>query len=311
MKLFFAIAIPFFLLVSCTKAKTKTPQKTEYVIVVVVDGARASETWLAPNQPYIPRQKELLSQGTVINNFRNAGPTWTMSGHGALVTGKFDWVDNSGATSPKQPNIFQLYRKKHGIPANQTWIVASKGKVAALANCIQKGWYNEYMPNTNCGIGGQGATSGYREDPITFDTVMHVLKTYHPKLMLVNFREPDYSAHQANYEGYLNGIESTDQFVGEMWEWIQNDPIYKGKTALFVTNDHGRHLDSIADGFVSHGDYCEGCKRLTLFALGPEFKKNKIITTPYEQIDLPVTIGHILDFEIPVSNGKVMHELYK
>ena len=311
MNLFFAIATSILLLASCREDHTVSPQKTEFVIVVVVDGARSSETWLAPNQPYIPRQKALLSKGTLINNFRNEGPTWTMSGHGALVNGKFDWVDNSGATSPKHPSIFQLYRKKHGIPANKTWLVASKAKVEAIANCIQKGWYNEYLPSTNCGIDGQGATSGYREDHLTFDTLMHVLKTYHPKLMLINFREPDYSGHQANYEGYLNGIRTTDEYIGEIWDWIENDPIYKGKTALFVTSDHGRHLDDVADGFVSHGDYCEGCKRLTLFAIGPEFKKNKIITAPYQQIDLPVTIGHIMDFDVPASTGKVMQEIYR
>ena len=47
------------------------------------------------------------------------------------------------------------------------------------------------------------------------------------------------------------------------------------------------------------------------FASGPDFKKNVIINTPYEQIDIAATISEILDFPLPNSNGQVMTELFE
>jgi hypothetical protein len=46
-------------------------------------------------------------------------------------------------------------------------------------------------------------------------------------------------------------------------------------------------------------------------ALGPDFKKNTVLNIPYEQIDLSATIAEMLHFSFPVSQGKVMTELFK
>ena len=79
---------------------------------------------------------------------------------------------------------------------------------------------------------------------------------------------------------------------------------------MFITNDHGRHLDGKKDGFISHGDCCEGCRRIICLAYGPDFKKGVISDLQRELIDIPVTIGELLDFDIPKSKGKVMTELF-
>lgn len=312
MKLWIGTFTLLLLITSCNnKKKDKPTYKTEYVIVVVVDGARITETWHEPNRANIPRQNALYDKGVLVDNFRNNGPTWTMCGHGAISTGRFAWIDNSGAQLPDYPTIFQLFQKQKGVAPEDTWIIASKGKIEALSNCQDSVWFNKFRPFTNCGINGGGATSGYRDDSTTFVILKNVLKQTHPKLVLVNFRQPDYSGHQADSIGYINGIRSTDAYVSELWKLIQTDPIYQNKTTLFVTNDHGRHLDGIADGFVSHGDACEGCRHLSLFALGPDFKTNTTISTVYQQIDLPKTIGELLGFTVPEGNGMVMRELFK
>jgi bisphosphoglycerate-independent phosphoglycerate mutase (AlkP superfamily) len=141
--------------------------------------------------------------------------------------------------------------------------------------------------------------------------VIDKLQTYHPDLLLVNFREPDWSGHQANWTNYLAGIRSTDRYCKQIWEFLQDDPYYAGTTTFIVTNDHGRHSTGHLDGFVSHGDQCWGCRHVELVAVGPDFRSNAILPYAYEQVDIPNTIGELLGFAVPTSKGKVMQKLFK
>jgi bisphosphoglycerate-independent phosphoglycerate mutase (AlkP superfamily) len=129
-------------------------------------------------------------------------------------------------------------------------------------------------------------------------------------LLFVNYKEPDASGHAANWQGYLNGIKACDDYVKQVWEFIQSDPMYKDKTTLFITNDHGRHLNGINDGFVSHGDNCEGCRHIYLYAFGPDFKQNVIETQQRELIDINATILELLGLDEQLSDGEVMTELF-
>ena len=277
----------------------------------MIDGPRITETWNEPNRSNIPYQDSLLSEGVLISNFRNDGPTWTISGHSAVCTGKYFEINNSGLESPVYPNIFQQYRKQHNLSEDEVWLVASKGKVEVVSNSAHADWYNQYLPSTNCGVNGGGASSPYRDDSSTMVVLQNVMQEHHPKFLLLNFREPDYSGHQQDSVAYIQGIKNTDAYVAQIWNFIQNDPIYKNKTSLVVTNDHGRHLDGHADGFASHGDGCDGCRNISLFGLGPDFKQNHTITNSYNQIDLSATLAELLDINLPDCEGEVIKELFK
>ena len=76
-----------------------------------------------------------------------------------------------------------------------------------------------------------------------------------------------------------------------------------------MSNDHGRHTDGTKDGYVSHGDSCEGCRHILLYAKGPDFKRGVEIATKREQIDIAATAAAILGIDIPGSKGQVLEEL--
>jgi phosphopentomutase len=130
-------------------------------------------------------------------------------------------------------------------------------------------------------------------------------------LALINFKQPDAAGHANDSLAYLQGIIDTDNYIYQLWQQIQSDSIYKDKTTLIVTNDHGRHSAGHLDGFVSHGDDCDGCRHIEFFALGPDFKQNYTCSRRYEQIDIANTIAELLSFSMPSSNGKVMRDLFK
>jgi arylsulfatase A-like enzyme len=140
---------------------------------------------------------------------------------------------------------------------------------------------------------------------------MEILDRQNPDVSLVHFRGPDVEGHAGNWEGYLDAIQRTDLYVAELWDFLQQHPYYKGQTALWITNDHGRHLDGISDGFSGHGDDCDGCRRISLLTLGPGLPHGKVITEPYQQTDLLPTAAKIFGFSSLSPNSHLIPELVK
>ncbi|MDB5158155.1 MAG: deoB 2 [Mucilaginibacter sp.] len=313
---------------SSTPAKTTTPAKnpdtiqtapptnlskglcckTENVIIVVIDGPRYSETWGDYTLKNIPGQFELYHYGVLLGNFRNMGTTNTDSGHDAICTGNYENLENTGQVLPQYPSIFQEFLKSTGKPAGKAWVVASKDKLQILGNCKQDGWAGQYMPRTDCGI--SGLFSGYRSDDTTFAHAKSVLATYHPNLMLINFKDPDYFGHANLWGSYVKAIQTTDGYIKALYDLIQADPTYRDKTTFIVTNDHGRHNDNVADGFISHGDDCDGCRHIEFLAVGPDFKKGIGFDTPYEQIDISQTVAKLLNFKMDYGKGKLITDIF-
>ncbi len=62
--------------------------RARHAIIVVVDGARLSETFEDPAHQYVPHTwNELVPIGTRFTEFHNDGLTETVSGHASIVTG--------------------------------------------------------------------------------------------------------------------------------------------------------------------------------------------------------------------------------
>jgi predicted AlkP superfamily pyrophosphatase or phosphodiesterase len=284
--------------------------KTEYVFVLVIDGPRMSETFDDTSFQYIPNLARIIApQGVLVKNFRNNGPTYTNAGHTAITTGVYQKINNGGLELPKNPSMFQYFLKDKNYDSTEAWVIASKGKLDILANTKDKSWKDKFTPAAYCGTNGSGF--GYTSDKYTWRDAQVILNQYHPKLTLMNLLEVDSKGHQADWEGYLQGIRNTDKIAMELWDFIQNDSIYKDKTTLFITNDHGRHLEGKKNGFINHGCNCEGCRSIYLIALGPDFKSNTVLQDEYEQLDISKTIAHMLNFDYPISEGEVMYNLFK
>ena len=283
--------------------------KTKYVVVLVIDGPRYSETFGDSTCQYIPKLGQTLKQqGTFYSNFQNNGPTFTISGHTAMTTGVYQRISNAGKHLPKNPSMFQYFLKSKNVDKSKAWIIASKGKLEVLANTNQKKWWSLYMPSTYCGAKGNGAD--YVSDAQTFEKVKTVFHQDAPTLTLINLLAVDAIAHQNDWNGYLAALKRCDEYAYQIWNEIQSNPLMKDQTTLFITNDHGRHLDGHKDGFKSHGDKCEGCKHISLLVLGPDVIKDRVIDQPAELIDISKTISVLLNFEMPTSKGRYLEELF-
>lgn len=284
--------------------------KTKHVIILVLDGPRWSETFGDTSYQYVPYLKHKLApQGVFFNHFSNDGPTYTLSGHTAMTTGVYQKIDNTGKQIPKNPSIFQYYLKQHQVDKRKTWVLTSKGKLNILGFTKKKGWVREYYPCVYSGL--NGSATGYPSDAKMVPIFLDIIKKNIPDLAIINLLEIDAWAHQNRWDKYISSIIQNDKFSYDIWQFIQSIPQMRGNTTIFITNDHGRHLDGHKDGFVSHGDKCEGCKHISLIGIGPDFQVGTEVDKPYDLIDITATAAELMNIDMPTAKGEVIWDMFK
>ncbi len=285
--------------------------QTKYVVILVIDGPRYSETYGDTSCRLSPVLCDSLRyEGAFYEDFKNNGVTYTVPGHTAIATGVYQRISNSGTSLPKNPSLFQYYLKSTGAAKKDAYIVASKGKLDVLANTENKKWHDQFLASTYCGPNGNGL--GYGKDEKTFAKVTELVSSPDaPHVMLINLLAVDVYGHANNWEKYKESITACDAYAANLWAMIQSNPLMKNQTTLFITNDHGRHLDGVKSGFVNHGDRCEGCRHISLLVLGPDTPKGLSIQKEGELIDISKTISTLLHFDMPTSKGRFLEEAFR
>lgn len=262
------------------------------VVIVVIDGARYTETFGADSL-YIPRiWTNLRPLGTIWTNFRNDGITTTDPGHASIATGTWQSIDNNGVFRPAQPTIFEYFRKTSGAPESATAVVVGKLKLGILS----------YSTHPDYGAKYKASTSFGKDDTSVVRNLKTMFRQNHPKLTLVNLPSTDLAGHSGDWIRYLSAIHVADSLIFDIWQTLQADSLYRSNTTLFVTNDHGRH-DNLHGGFKNHGDDCEGCRHIMLFAIGRGFPVNTVVTKRRTQCDIAPTAGELLSFPTLYSTG--------
>jgi Secretion system C-terminal sorting domain/Metalloenzyme superfamily len=267
------------------------------VIVVVVDGARYTETFGA-EATYIPHMyNDLKPIGAVYTNFRiaDAGITSTNPGHTSILTGTWQLIANDGTQRPTKPTVFEYFRKELGSSITENYVIAGKSKLDVISYSIDPAYGFNYRASESCST---------LTDNQVYNNLVTIMDTYHPRLMIVNLPDTDLRGHAGDWNGYLSAITNADNLVYQLWQKIQADVFYQNNTTLFVTNDHGRHTTD----YKSHGDDCEGCEHIMLLAIGRNVTPGVESSDLHHQIDIAPTIGDLLGFSTPQAVGVSLYQ---
>ena len=137
-----------------------------------------------------------------------------------------------------------------------------------------------------------------RPDAFTFRLGMAYLKTHRPRVMYLAFDETDDWAHDGKYDLLLESYARTDRYLRELWEWIESDAQYRGKTTLIVTTDHGRGNTS-AD-WRSHGRTIEGAQDIWIAFVSPDspLRGEWRTAAPVFQNQIAATIAQLLGLNL-------------
>jgi hypothetical protein len=109
-----------------------------------------------------------------------------------------------------------------------------------------------------------------RLDAFTFYYGFEYMKKNKPRVLYFAFDETDDFAHRGEYAAYLNSAHYTDRFIGELWNHVQSDPMYKDKTTMILTSDHGRGSDK--EGWKHHGQKVPEASQIWMAVIGPDSK---------------------------------------
>lgn len=216
----------------------------------------------------IAQNGQLYGNRLLGNKVDCANPYWfSYPGYNEILTGFPDTAVNSNEYKPN-PHVTVLEF------INQQ--PAFKGKVAAFG-----AWeaFNRILNEERCGFpvvaafdatGGDHATAteqllnsmlkdsfkpfhyGECLDVFTHYMAFQHLKEKNPRALYIAYGETDEWAHAGKYRYYLDAAHQFDNWLKDIWSYVQSTPQYKNKTALFITTDHGRG-DMDKNKWTGHG----------------------------------------------------------
>jgi hypothetical protein len=105
-------------------------------------------------------------------------------------------------------------------------------------------------------------------DVFTMGAAKSALERRKPRVLYISLGETDEWGHGRRYDLYLDSANKADRFLAELWEWLQNNPQYKDKTALLITTDHGR--GSTRADWTDHGKNVPGAEFIWISVMGPD-----------------------------------------
>ncbi|MGB7434570.1 MAG: hypothetical protein WBR26_19165 [Candidatus Acidiferrum sp.] len=147
-------------------------------------------------------------------------------------------------------------------------------------------------------------------DELSVYLVRQLMRQLAPSLLWVTMHDIDI-AHAGAYSLYIEGIQRTDRLCAELWQAIQSEPEYAGKTTLFILPDFGRDADEDAggNGFQHHRTGDAGSRTTWMMALGPGIREGVVFDRPLDSTDLVPTIGSMMGFSAALAHGRPITEL--
>jgi hypothetical protein len=137
--------------------------------------------------------------------------------------------------------------------------------------------------------------------------LMHQLA---PSLLWITLHDIDV-AHAGTYSLYLDAIQRSDRLCSEIWQMIQDEPEYAGKTTMFILPDFGRDSDTAAggNGFQHHRTGDAYSRTTWMMVRGAGVRENVVVDRPVESTDLVPTLGSLFGFSPSSSRGKALPEV--
>lgn len=253
-----------------------------------------------------------------------ANPYWfSYPGYSELLTGHVDTLINSNDYKPNpNTNLFAFLNKQN----------AYKGKVAAfgawdafnrILNEEKSGFpvINAFEPlnailkddlSNQMSAMLKDSYKPFKEveclDVFTHYQALHYLKSQKPKGLYISYGETDEWAHHGQYSDYLDAAHQVDQWIKDIWTWVQNTPGYKDNTYVLIATDHGRGWKN---EWTSHGSKIKDANFVWFALMGPNLNAkgnlgeqkggNKVF-----QKELAATILSLIgqDFKVEHEVGK-------
>jgi len=156
-------------------------------------------------------------------------------------------------------------------------------------------------------VKGSGPTSG---DELTFFMTREVMRKFAPQVLVVALSDVE-AAHFGSFSLHLAGIRTADRLVDQLWQEIEVNPDYRGKTTMVILPEFGRDPDgSSTNGFFNHRANVDSTRDTWMMALGSAVDRPQIIERPIRHIDLCPTLAELLGCPPIAGMGAKLQEFH-
>lgn len=190
-----------------------------------------------------------------------------------------------------------INEERSGVPVNAGFERASAGKLTdreKFLNTLQ-----DEIP---------GPWGSVRLDAFTHYFAFEHLKKDKPRVLYIAYGETDDFAHDGRYDEYLKSAQRTDQFIGNLWEWVQSQNNYRDKTTFLITTDHGRGTQPIP-AWRSHGDEISGASQIWIAIIGPDTPPSGELKSPGQLYQNQVAKTAAAFLDVDYKNRKKVGEV--
>jgi hypothetical protein len=163
-----------------------------------------------------------------------------------------------------------------------------------------EGWRRDY---------GDSGLINARGDRLLTALTLRAMKELKPKLMLVNYQDPDY-VHWGNASHYTRAIAIIDDGIRQIVEAVEADPTYRGNTAFIVTPDCGRDDNPLMRIPYQHHFNSRAAHEVWAFAFGRGIARGAVVDKPVEQAAIARTVGQIMGFEATSAEAPALGEVF-
>ncbi len=148
-----------------------------------------------------------------------------------------------------------------------------------------------------------------RGDRLLTELAIRALRELRPRLMMVNYQDPDY-VHWGNATHYTRAIAVIDDGLQRLVSVADADPEYRDNTIFVVTPDCGRDANPLLDVPFQHHFNSRSAHETWAVVFGPGIERNRVLDRTVDQTAVAPTIAGLMGFHADRSEGDVISEIF-
>jgi hypothetical protein len=156
---------------------------------------------------------------------------------------------------------------------------------------------------------GDSGLKNPRGDRLLTALALRAMKELKPKLMLVNYQDPDY-VHWGNASHYTRAISVIDEGIRQIVMAVEADPVYRGNTVFVVVPDCGRDDNPLMRVPYQHHFGSRASHEIWALVFGRGIARGVVVDKPVEQIAIARTVGRLMGFDAGAAEGGVLEEVF-
>ncbi len=160
--------------------------------------------------------------------------------------------------------------------------------------------------------------SPFVEEGQAIRIIPQILQTFKPRVLIFQQVSHDtghgaggYLRYETGHDEYRSTAISTDEAVGQVIDFVKNDPYFSQNTAIVVRPEFGRDDEVNAYGEIHHSKGYYYAQRPASIYWGPDFNNGFDGKTVISRLDMAPTLTKLFNVDATDAMGQVVPGLFK